>query len=357
MPNVHVFDYLKAPQDHPPAGICALTGDTPFLQRRALECIKQAVIADDDEDAPVASFDGDQIEYRDVNDELSTVSLFGGGGERLVIVENADKFVSNNRQRLEDRAAAKDPPGILVLLAGTWPANTRLYKQVNKNGLLILCKAPQKGRSKDADLTAVKKWLVDWAKTQHGFKLQATAAMELLELVGVEFGLLDQELAKLALFVEKGGSVDPVMVHNITGGWKAKSVWDLANAAAAGEAGDAIQQLDRLLYGGENPLAIFGPLAWSLRRYSIAVQLYEEQEASRPKWSQILQQAGFHHWQKGELERAETAIKQIGRERGRNLAAWLLEAEMALKGSHSSGDGPRQTLEKLLVRLAAKKYA
>jgi len=356
MANVHVFDYLTAPGDHPPAGICALTGDNSFLQRRALDCIKQVVIGEGDEDAPVASFDGDQVEYRDVADELSTVSLFGGGGERLVVVENADKFVSNNRSRLEERAVAKSPAGVLVLLAGVWPANTKLYKQVNKNGLLIICKAPQKGRSKDADLVAVKKWLIDWAKTQHGFKLQATAAVELLELVGVEFGLLDQELAKLALFVTKGGSVNAEMVHNVTGGWKAKSVWDLANAAAAGAAGDAIQQLDRLLFGGENPLAIFGPLSWSLRRYSLAVKLYEEQEASRPKWPQILQQAGFHQWQKGELDRAEKAIKQIGRERSRKLAAWLLEAEIALKGSHSSGDGPRQTLEKLLVRLADKKY-
>ena len=54
----------------------------------------------------MATFDGGKIEWRDVYDELSTQSLFGGGGPRLVMVDPADDFITRNRDRLEDYLAA-----------------------------------------------------------------------------------------------------------------------------------------------------------------------------------------------------------------------------------------------------------
>jgi DNA polymerase-3 subunit delta len=52
------------------------------------------------------------------------------------------------------------------------------------------------------------------------------------------------------------------------------------------------------------------------------------------------------------MERAERQLRQLGRERAARLYRWLLEADLALKGSHSAPHRARLVLEKLLVRMA-----
>ena len=105
-------------------------------------------------------------------DELATVSLFGGGGPRLVILERADSFVSANRQRLEDYVAKPRASGVLVLDVDEWAANTRLYKAVDQSGLQIDCRPPTKGgKNKDPDEAAIAKWIVAWGKSQHSVTL------------------------------------------------------------------------------------------------------------------------------------------------------------------------------------------
>ena len=58
---------------------------------------------------------------RDVLDELSTMALFGGG-RRMVIVEDADDFVSRYRASLEDYAAR---PRTRCSATTAWPGHSR----------------------------------------------------------------------------------------------------------------------------------------------------------------------------------------------------------------------------------------
>ena len=50
---------------------------------------------------------------------------------------------------------------MLVLLVDEWLGTTRLYKAVEKNGLAIDCRPPQKqqGKSKSLDEPAIVKWM------------------------------------------------------------------------------------------------------------------------------------------------------------------------------------------------------
>ncbi|MEM7019243.1 MAG: hypothetical protein AAF512_18125, partial [Pseudomonadota bacterium] len=59
-------------------------------------------------------FDSDSASWADVNDELSTRSLFGGDGPRIVIVDDADKFVKENRDKLEGFGKSKAAIGLLL---------------------------------------------------------------------------------------------------------------------------------------------------------------------------------------------------------------------------------------------------
>ena len=96
--TLHVFDFLKQ-ADTMPAAVTVLFGDESFLKRLALKQLVARQFGVDD-DAPYATFQGD-VQWRDVADELSTVSMFGGNRPRMAIVVEADSFVTKQRGHLE----------------------------------------------------------------------------------------------------------------------------------------------------------------------------------------------------------------------------------------------------------------
>jgi DNA polymerase-3 subunit delta len=184
-------------------------------------------------------------------------------------------------------------------------------------------------------------------------ELPKPAAVALLELIGPEFGLLDQEISRLALYAGPSHKITTKLVRELGGGWRAKTAWDMIDAALSGRGAEAIHQLDRLLQSGEYPQALFGSIAWSLRRFAAATRVYQraERQRRRIRLSDALGQAGFFTWQKQALKTAEQQLKQLGRHRAGEFHQWLLETDLALKGSHSSPELSRLALERLLLRL------
>src|SRR5262249_30188649 len=156
----------------------------------------------------------------------------------------------------------------------------RLYKAIDQTGLQIDCRPPQRqrGKNRETDEAAIVKWIVGWGRSRHGLSFVADAGQALLDLSGPVFGLLDQNLAKLALLIPAGVKVTPEQVQESVGGWRTKTTWDLVDAAAGGDTGEALTQLDRLLHSGEHPLALVGSLGWALRRYAAATRLFQQAE-------------------------------------------------------------------------------
>lgn len=349
----HAFEFLDA-SDLPPATVCVVFGDEPFLKQLVLKKLRQQILGEG-AGVPFASFEGKSAEWRDVIDELSTVSLFGGN-TRLAVIDPADDFVSTCRTQLEDYVAKPKGKSTLILVVETWQSSTRLYKAVDKCGLQIECCAPQtkRGKSKFLDEKRLCRWLSSWAKSRHAATLPAESAEALLELVGPHLGLLDQELAKLALFTEAKGKVTPELVNDVVGGWRTKTIWELVDAATDGNAAVALTELNRLLQAGEHPLALFGSISWSLRRFAGATRIYEqaEREGRRMKLSEALEQAGVRRWPRDALANAERRLMQLGRERAGKFYRWLLEADLAMKGSHSTPHRARLVLERLILRMA-----
>lgn len=356
----HAFEFLAHDADAlSTAGIpsvCILSGDETFLRRLVLQRLTQALLGDDIDDTPISTFEAKTAQWRDVRDELSTASLFGPSN-RVVLIDDADDFVTLYRTQLEDYVDQPSRTATLLLAVKKWPGNTRLAKAVAKTGWTIGCRLPERsrGKNKSVDTAKLLGWLGDWAKSQHGIKLTKTAAQQLIDLTGTELGLLDQSLAKLALSVEDPKkSIDPTDVVNIVGGWRTKTTWDLLDAACDGNAGEALLQLDRILSAGEHPQAMFGAFSWSLRRFAAATRNVEAMErAGRPvRIGDALESAGFRRFPQGAIQRAESQLRQMGRERAGKLYDWLLETDVQLKGTHSAPERARYAVERLLLRLA-----
>lgn len=353
MSTLHAFETLAQPLDWRHSPIIVLFGDESFLKQRVL-----AMLTDDYENSigfPATVFDGNQVEWRDVSDEVATVSLFGGDDPRVAIVDEADRMVTQYRDRIEAYVEQETCHGCLVLVVDKWQPNTRLYKRVDRVGLQVECRAPVGNRkgSKAIDEPRVIKWIMAWAEQHHGCKLSKEAAEELLGLVGPKLGLLDQDLAKLALFVEQGEVVGVDNVQEIVGGWRQQTVWEILDAGMDGDVAGAISQLDHLLSAGEAAPAIFAQVSWSLRRFAQVTDAYLRQIRSRQKvnLSAIFKSCGFRDWPAGSLQKNEQRLIRLGRDRAAQLHRWLLETDLALKGSHSSPDRARFALEYLFMRM------
>jgi DNA polymerase-3 subunit delta len=184
-------------------------------------------------------------------------------------------------------------------------------------------------------------------------------------------GGLDQETAKLALVAaplapvaapasaaDKPRSAGPAvitaqLVEQVVGGWRAKVAWDMIDAAASGDAREAMLQLDRLILAGESPIALMGQTAWRFRQLAAAARIATQSTAGggRANVRQALAQAGVKTWPAA-MDKAEANLRQLGARRATNLYRWLVEADLALKGSSSRDDRARIVLEKFFVRLS-----
>jgi DNA polymerase III subunit delta len=76
-----------------------------------------------------------------------------------------------------------------------------------------------------------------------------------------------------------------------------------------------------------------------------------EVERRRISLDDALREAGVSP-RKFVLDKAANQLRQITRHRAKHLFAWLLEADLALKGTSSSGPRARLVLERFIVKLS-----
>lgn len=371
---IPALEFLSSPEKYAAKPVCVAYGNDGYLKQEVLAKLHQQILGADEDEFSVTTLVGNDAEWKDVVDSLSTVSLFGSGA-RLTIVREAsgkpvkakdddksseDKqdseeqtesgFISRCRDQLEQWVEKPAAGSVLILDATTWPGNTRLAKAVAAKGLAIDCRVPEKGAELTGFVNQARKWLAARAKNVHGAPLEPTAAEMLFDLLPLSLGVIDQEVAKLALYVVPGGKIDKQLVTQYVGDWRTRTTWDMIDAMAEGRAAEALRQLHLLMLAGEVPVALFGQIGYSLRNLAAAASLVAQAEArgQRLTLATAFKEAGVK-WQ---FEKLERQLKQIGRERAQKLNKWMMEVDLALKGHNSSGLGARLELERLIVRLS-----
>jgi DNA polymerase-3 subunit delta len=253
---------------------------------------------------------------------------------RLVVIDNADPFVTRNRAALEKYIASPATTGILVLDVASWPANTKLAKALSADSTIV-CKSLSAQKLPD--------WCIQRSTSVYDKQLLVPAARLLVDLVGTEMGLLDQELAKLAVYVGDGKRIDAADVDKLVGSSRAENTWKIFDAIGAGKVGEALGILDHLLDQGEEPIRLLGAFSMQLRRLAQAYRLTQ----NGTSLSGALAEAGVLPFG---IKSAEQQLRHLGRRRAERLYDWLLETDLGLKGS--SQLPPRNLLERLVVQLA-----
>ena len=332
---MHATAFLKKPDQRPVGPMVALFGAERFLKLKTLKALCTLVLGSGEEELGLTRYPGPSTDFSTVMDELRTLSMFGD--RRVVLIEEADEFVTKHRAALEKYLDKPAKKGLLVLEVKTWTSSTRLAKRVAQVGLDLDCSP-----LKPAELL---KWLSEHAQSAYGKPLARDAAQTLIELRGNELGHLDQELAKLAAYAGDKAQIDRASVEKLVGGWKAETTWSMLDAVRDGRINEAFHLLDKLIMSGEHPLRLLGSVQWTFRPMARAT------EASRQGQSlpEALTEAGVRPMNLGP---AQSYLKRLGRPRAERMLQLLLAADRDLKGSSQLPD--RMVMERLLWQLSGK---
>ncbi len=223
---------VKSPKPAPALPpICVVYGAEAFLKRQAIADIVDRVLGNADRSLALSEYDGGAaIALAGVLDDLRTLPFLSD--RRLVLVRDADKFITDNRAALEDYADQPSPTGVLLMECRSFPGSTKLAKRVQAIGEAIECK-PVAAR-------AVPGWLVNRCKDSYNKRLDAQAAALLQAFIGDDLGLLDSELLKLSLYVGDRPAIAADDVQALVVQTREEQVWGILSAIATGDEAKAL---------------------------------------------------------------------------------------------------------------------
>ena len=244
--------FLEDTGSGPLKPVYVVHGDEDFLKRRVLAKLRRRCFGEEEESLGWSVITGDKADFAAVRDELSTLGFLSA--HRLVQIDQADTFVTNFRAQLEKYVAEPSTRGVLVLDVKSWPSNTRLAKLVPADATLVCKTLP---------MNKLPEWCARWARSSHGKQMSTAAARLLVDLIGEEMGLLDQELAKLAVYAGSASKIEADDVDRLVGNSRAENTWKIFDHIGAGRMDEALKMLDRLFDQGEEPahVSCSGPLA------------------------------------------------------------------------------------------------
>jgi DNA polymerase-3 subunit delta len=291
-------------------------GPEPFLKQETVRGIIARALGDRADSLGPSKFDGEEAELAEVLDEVRTLSLLGE--MRVVVVEDADEFISRHREVLERYCAGPADTGCLIFVCKGFDARTRLYKTVNGFGGALKCEAPR-----GAGLLS---WIMARAWKTYGKRLQTGAGARLRDYVGDGLGLLDAELDKLSTYVGERPDITLDDVEALVGNLREQTVFAITDAMAEGNVRTALHQWERVLATDRAaPGRAIGGLAWGIRRL---LEAHEAAAGGTPS-------AHLARQFRTEPAVLEQRLRRVSRRQLEDQLCDLLDADVASKTGRS----------------------
>jgi DNA polymerase-3 subunit delta len=305
--------------------IYVLHGDDGFLRDAHRREIVERLIGPADPQLAVAVFEPD-APLADVLDELRTAPFLAP--RRVVVVRDADAFVTAHRAALERYLAAPAASAALMLLVTTWNPKWRLARIVEDIGRRVDCSVPQRG--------SLAAWIAKAAR-KRGKKLAPDAAELLEQWIGRDLAALDGEIEKLSIYAGERETVTVEDVSALVTSTAGPAAFALTNALTAGDAKAALDALGGMLTARGEEFRTLGLIAWHLRRALSAKEQMATGGSPDVRMPPRQRSAFLAMVRRRPMRRMERDF------------ARLLEADLGMK----SGLEPQAALQSLVVGLCA----
>lgn len=241
-------------------------GDEEFFIHEALSTVKACLLRDSDPGVSLIEFEGDEVTGGTLFDELRTVPFFASKN-KVIVVEDADKFVEKNRQTLEKYLQAPASHSNLVLICSKWDKRTKLATLADKVGASVECK-----KLKDHQLSG---WINARAKF-YKKTITAKASQILIDNVGNNLAILNKHLEKLSIYLGDRAAIDEKDIETLVGIDRNRTVFELTESVAQRDTISALKILDQMLTHGEDSVKIISLLAWQMKRLWRAKQMVNQ---------------------------------------------------------------------------------
>lgn len=234
--------------------IYVLHGKDAHLRDEARRRVIAQAIGDADPQVCVRSFDA-VVELVAVLDELRTLPFLAP--HRVVLVREAEAFVSANREALEKYFDSPVTTATLLLEVGSWPSNTKLAKKLKGVGELVDCTSPEGAK------------LVGWIRSAveaQGKTIAPDAANLLAEWIGADLTTLTSEIDKVVTYIGPKPSITPQDISEIVTASASPEAFAVTNAITNGDARGALTATASALRTRGAEFALLGQIAWHIRR-------------------------------------------------------------------------------------------
>ena len=330
--NMDALAFIDKAAKSKPQPVYILHGDEAFLKRQALTALDALLLEDADPEFARTVIPGAAANWSAVRSDLDTLPFLSP--RRIVVIDQADPFVTLYRPVLEKYVTDPAKNGVLILdveiLAGhhqarqtsTGRGHHRLQVAATTRRQPLGDELGQEPARQEARRRRC------WLAGRTGRRRNGPARSG------------DRQAGRLRRRPADDHAED---VDQIVGRGRAAETFKIFDAIGAGKPTEALSILNRLMEQGEAPLAVLGAFSWQLRKLAAAARFHRAGK-SLP---QAIADAGFQAWGR---DRVEQQLRHLGRRRLDKLYEWLLEADLGMK---STGELPdRLLLERLLVRLA-----
>ncbi|MHC4168789.1 MAG: DNA polymerase III subunit delta [Planctomycetota bacterium] len=270
-------------------------------------------------------FDADagSVTASEVLDDLRTVPFLTD--KRVVLVKDADSFVSDNRPLLEKYFDNPCPTGRLILVVKTWNKSTKLAKKLAKVGRLISVIQPSRKE--------LPRRVIDYTNDAHSKKITYPTAQLLIELTGDDLTRLYSEIDKLALYADADKTIEPKHIEALIGHNRLFNAFAVIDAVIGGNPAAAVESAE---------YTVVGAFAFHFRRMFNAKALLEKR-TPRQQIEKTLRIWGDRDSFFAQLRRL--SLKQIGR-----YLRQLAETDYAIKTGRANA---KVAMEQLVLRLCA----
>jgi DNA polymerase-3 subunit delta len=311
--------------------IYVIGGKDKFLSDAECEQLIGGLLSEEERAMSLYQVRGQEADSLDVLDELRTVPFLSA--RRVVVVRDADKFISENRDVLERYFDNPSGTGVLILTVQTWRKNTKLAKKLSSIGRFV-----EVGEVKGRQLP---RYAANYAKDSFGKGMSEVTAGLVVELVGDEAGAVCREVEKLAVYVGDRKSIKAEDVEALTGHNRQFGAFAVIDSVIKGNTSEAVCRLRNMFYTDKNAeYRVVGAFAFHFRRVFRAKVMLDEGLND----NQVAGKLGIRWGIEEFFEQVSgMSLKQIG-----TVLRELARIDYSIK---TGGSSCRVAIEQLVMRL------
>jgi len=287
-------------------------GDRPKIQR-ALRRLRDRVGEDATELLTAQEASGD-----DAVAACNSLGLLGGGG-RLVVVEEVDRWKAADVKAVTAYLASPAPDTVLALVAAELKKDSVLAKACAKAGDHLVYDVPKRRMS-------------DWVTKQFGDRgvtVDAEAARLLIEVVGEDPQALSSEVDKIATW-SGGEPVGTREIQQLAAGCAEVPGYELTDAWGRRDLADALESCQTLLERSGDPVSRTVPMLIGMLVAHVGrvrdCQLYADEGLTAREAASRLKRHPFY------VEKLYAQARNYGPDELRDAVVRLAELDHAVKG-------------------------